>query len=101
MEYIMVINMIGDGSGQGIISTKGTEINETINATARNQSWINKFTCKSKDTKLETSRTVPDVIIISSIGSNKLRQVRIEYPDESKVEVNEIVINLGGEIDRI
>ena len=29
------------------------------------------------------------------------RQVKIEYPDESKVEVNKIVINLGGEIDRI
>ena len=101
MEYIMVIHLIRYGSDQSISSTKEIKINKTIITVATDQSWMNKRTYKSKDRKLGTSRTVPDVIIISSIESNKLRQVRIEYPDESKVEVNEIVINLGGEIDRI
>ena len=101
MEYIMVIDMIRDRSDPGIIRSKGTEIHETIITVATDQSWTNKRTYKSKDKKLETSRTVPDIIVIDSIESNKLRQVGIEYPDEAKVAVNEIVINLGGEIDRI
>ena len=100
-KYIMVIEMIRDKSDQSIIRSKGTGINETINAAATNQAWINKFTYKSKDRNLDTLQTKPDVIIINSKESNNLRQVRIEYPDEAKVEVSKIVINLGDEIDRI
>ena len=101
MAYIKKMDMIRDASDQSISGSKGIEINETIIAVATNQLWTNKRTYKNKDRNLKTLQTIADVIIPNSTELNKLRQVRIEYPDAVKVEINEVVINLSDEIDRI